>query len=474
MLVTPLPTARSVAVIGAGLAGLSAAFELRARGYEVSVFEASHRPGGRTWTKHGLVKSHPMERGAELIGSNHPLWIHYADLFHLHFSAVKDYKTAPIVLGNNPLSKHATKALFHEMDKALDFISARSKTIIDAFRPWTDPSAAVLDAHNVLQFVRHANWSKRCRKAVVQQLEADNGVLAQNQSLLGLLAMVKGGGMERYWIDTEVYRCRRGAQALALAFAAALSALKSSIHCNLPVIGIDASGLKVKVQTNSESVEFDDVILAVPPSAWLKISCLPASLASLLGGSPQMGKNTKTLMAFRHRFWKKQHHGPSSTQSGPIDETWETTEAYSNPEYGMVGFAGADHAAKLSKMSDPQAIAASTACLQRTYKGLQAQILRDKSGNFRAEFVNWPTRDWAWASYSFPNCGDIMKWGPIFDVGFCGRLHFAGEHTCYAFTGYMEGALQSGYRLARKLAARDQVPWAQTVPPLPTPKGTNR
>ena len=37
-----------------------------------------------------------------------------------------------------------------------------------------------------------------------------------------------------------------------------------------------------------------------------------------------------------------------------------------------------------------------------------------------------------------------MHWGPKFSEGYRGKLHFAGEHTCYAFTGYMEGALQSG------------------------------
>jgi monoamine oxidase len=34
-------------------------------------------------------------------------------------------------------------------------------------------------------------------------------------------------------------------------------------------------------------------------------------------------------------------------------------------------------------------------------------------------------------------------------------LHFAGEHACYKFAGYMEGALTSGLKIARRLAARD-------------------
>jgi monoamine oxidase len=37
------------------------------------------------------------------------------------------------------------------------------------------------------------------------------------------------------------------------------------------------------------------------------------------------------------------------------------------------------------------------------------------------------------------------------------KLHFTGEHTCYAFMGYMEGALSSGYRIARRIAVRDDL-----------------
>jgi monoamine oxidase len=57
-----------------------------------------------------------------------------------------------------------------------------------------------------------------------------------------------------------------------------------------------------------------------------------------------------------------------------------------------------------------------------------------------------------------------MNWGPKLSDGYEGKVHFAGEHTCYVFTGYMEGALQSGYRLARKLVHRDGQKWSQ--PPI--------
>jgi len=106
---------RSIAVVGAGLAGLSAAYELRRRSYEVRVFEASDRVGGRTWSDHSFVAHHVMERGAELIGANHPLWLTYADTFHLAFSDVKEYETSPIYLGNHRLSPDEADFLYEHM-----------------------------------------------------------------------------------------------------------------------------------------------------------------------------------------------------------------------------------------------------------------------------------------------------------------------------------------------------------------------
>ena len=70
--------------------------------------------------------------------------------------------------------------------------------------------------------------------------------------------------------------------------------------------------------------------------------------------------------------------------------------------------------------------------------------------------MDWPGDAWTRASYSFPAPGQVTTMGPILREG-VGRLHFAGEHACYAFVGYMEGALNAGTALARRLAQRDGV-----------------
>ena len=70
--------------------------------------------------------------------------------------------------------------------------------------------------------------------------------------------------------------------------------------------------------------------------------------------------------------------------------------------------------------------------------------------------MDWPSDTWVKASYSFPAPGQVTVQGPTLRQGF-GRLHFAGEYTCYAFIGYMEGALSSGVAAAKRIAIQDGV-----------------
>ena len=71
-------------------------------------------------------------------------------------------------------------------------------------------------------------------------------------------------------------------------------------------------------------------------------------------------------------------------------------------------------------------------------------------------FMDWPGDEWTMAGYSFPAPGQITRMGPLLHKGM-GRLHFAGEHTSYKFVGYMEGALNSGATIAKRIATRDGV-----------------
>jgi monoamine oxidase len=74
-----------------------------------------------------------------------------------------------------------------------------------------------------------------------------------------------------------------------------------------------------------------------------------------------------------------------------------------------------------------------------------------------SKFMDWIGDKWTKGSYSFPAPGEVTTTAPLLRRPFARRLHFSGEHTCNAFVGYMEGALQSGLRVAESLAKRDKV-----------------
>ena len=76
-------------------------------------------------------------------------------------------------------------------------------------------------------------------------MTADNGVVTEWQSYLANLAMVKGGGLEKYWNESEVYRCKGGNQQLARKLVAAIGAARVLTRMPVRSIAVDDRGARV-------------------------------------------------------------------------------------------------------------------------------------------------------------------------------------------------------------------------------------
>jgi len=477
---------RSVIIVGAGLAGLCAAYELKKLGYIVKVYEARHRVGGRAYSFR-FARNKIVEGGGELIGRNHPLWCGYAQNFNLKFSDVFDYGNSPVRFNGHTLTFEESNALADAMDPHIERLNHLADSIVDPFEPWTNANSAWLDETSL------ANWlaslkcptgiSKKGRAALEQQLVADNGRTAAEQSLLGVLAMIKGHGVDRYWTDTEVYRCIGGNDQLAQRFRDELG--DGVVHTGIKVTAISEKKGVVTVELahtteqdeendlepepNSRTpnahkrkqlkpVRADEVILAIPPSVWHLIQFKDRDLRAKLKQAPRLGVNTKNLFAFESRFWQNYSSSPTLTDSdGPVDMSWETSEdihkvkVNRNPDFTFVAFSGASHSQSLVNLASDQAReAAVLQQLRSVYPGIDTQITNSK-------FMDWPRKFFTQGSYYFPAPKEVSAWGPFWKTGYLDWLHFAGEHTSYAFMGYMEGALSSGFRLAHRLAVRDKL-----------------
>ena len=439
-----------VVVIGAGFAGLACADELAAAGYRVTVLEARNRVGGRVLTFRDLIKDKTVEGGGELVGPNQPTWMAYAKRFGLQFVELPWNPCDVVALGDGLLAPDVAKKTWAEMRSALERINAEAEAI-DPFRPWTSPNAKQLDARSLDDWIRQIDVDRRCQELIEIQWTGINGLIPAWQSWLGILAIVRGGGLQKFWDETDTLHCVGGTQQLAEKLAESLVSQRgqSVMRLDTPVQAIRLRDKIVIVElADGTTIEADDVVLTVPPSTWNKIAFDPPLPPQL---TVPMAASTKYLAVFDKPIWNDLQRQPNAMCRGPIQLTWETTAGQGDAgPHALVAFAGGRAADECRGWPAEEREARCRAALDRLYPGANKAITSGR-------VVDWVSDAWARGTYSFPAPGQVTTVGPLLDRGHHNHLHFAGEHCCYAFVGWMEGALASGVRTARRLAERDGV-----------------
>jgi monoamine oxidase len=433
---------RKVVIIGGGFSGLACAYELQSAGAHVTVLEARKRVGGRVLSFHDVIRTKTVEGGGELVGSNHPTWVAYAKRFGLSFSDVTESETLdfPVVLDGKRLTSKESEALYEEMEAAYKTMIADARPI-HADQPWRSAYADRLDRRSTADWVKRLAVSDRCKHAITTELTADNAVHTSRQSYLGNLAQVKGGGLERYWTESEVYRCRGGNDRLARSLAAEIGTAHLRLETPVREVTTHEHGVTVRC-ANGEVIEADDAVLAIPPTTWHNIRFNPRLPRAL---RPQMGVAVKYIGAVKNRFWEKRGLAPDALTDEMISMTWDGTDDGKSDAPGAVlmTFSGGPPADRCRRAYRREHDTAFVEELNEIYPGFRENFVRGR-------FMDWPSDLWTGAGYSFPAPGEVTRVGPALRAG-VPHLHFAGEHTCYKFVGYMEGALNSGAAVARRL-----------------------
>jgi monoamine oxidase len=316
---------------------------------------------------------------------------------------------------------------------------------VDAARPWTSPGARTTDARSLGDWIGALDEPPEVRTTFAAIAAADNAQDVRRQSLLGFAAMVKGGGVERFWTDSETHRCRSGSQSLALALARELG--PERIRHGVPVARVEHGGSAVRLGlADGSSFEADHAVLATPPSAWRHVAFEPPLPAAL---APQMGPVVKHLAVLGRRAWEGTGQGPDALSDGDVGLTWETTDTQPGEGTALCAFSGGPGAEAVRAWPAAERDARYGERLAPMVPGVPEAVLRSRT-------MDWSAERWTGAGYSFPAPGEVTRVGPLLHDGI-GRLHFAGEHACPAFVGYMEGALASGVAVAGRIAARDGV-----------------
>jgi monoamine oxidase len=392
-------------VIGAGLAGLSAAEELAGDGWEVRVVEARDRVGGRTWSR-TLSVGVTVEMGAEFVLPQNTEVAALAERLGLSLSdrGVRYGSREP---------RGGLGATMAEMREAAAEIAARLE----------DPGADGLSARELLDSLA---LGAAAREAALARLEISAAASADQVPATALEGLAHIG-------EQPTPSVAGGNQRLALELA---SRLGDAVRLRDAAVAVEWAAGAARVECASgASHDGDACVVAVPASVIGRIRfdpLLPRTLGEALS-EIRYGHAAKLFVPLSETA------GPSAVMSVP-ERYW----CWTGSEAPVVScFAGS--AAALEGLE----VGTGPGRWLESLARLRPELALAPEG---AMLSTWDDDPWIGAAYSIAPRADVTA----ALAGPSGALTFAGEHTAGPFHALMEGAIRSGRRAARALQARAQ------------------
>lgn len=433
-----------VIVVGAGLAGLTAAVRLKEMGAKVSLIEARNRVGGRVLTIRGaFAQGQHAEAGADFIDEGQHEIIRLVKEQELTLHSILKQGFAFV---RHPSPSRRRRHILSG-EEVWNTLSHALRPLVTAYRRadkrWDSLIAGQLARQSVAQWLDEVKADSNV-KAIVRGLR---GFFLADPEELSLLALVDqlAGDVPR---QTAMYRIEGGNDRLPLVLA---ERLREDLRLNSVVRAIcqDRNSVRVKVETSNgqESlIQGKYVILAVPTPTLRSIHMqppLPALQARAIC-SLKYGRNTKALLQFDKSFWRRKGRPQACGTDAPTGAFWDANEE----QVGEVGILTLMAGGQASE--DTQKIVA-----QRGVEGLVDALewMGSRSATLlHSRIVTWEDDLWAQGGYAY--------FDPSFDPHLRewlarphGRIVFAGEHTSVNWQGYMNGAVESGLRAVEEVCA---------------------
>ncbi len=429
-------------MVGAGLAGLSAARDLQRAGAAVHVLEARDRPGGRV-EQVEIADGRTVQMGGELVGDFHTAYLelagelglslrpsYVADPGEITFDLVDGLwcgDDVPWMTDADRADGARVAALFAELSRS-----------VDADDPWSHPDAARLDALSVNGWLREVGAAPAVIRArEVAALSAAGGS-GERVSMLSALRMdAAAGSLGDYDLDVwESMTVVEGSATVALRMAAELG---DRLRLSAPVRRIAVDGRVEVGLADGERLTADAVVCAVPVGPLRDIALeglSPQRLASLR--RQRHARAGKVVVAYDAPFWHELGRNGLCESENLFGSTWPQSEGV------------------LSILVPPERLLhhLSTADEVRREEVLAALVrIYDDRAAGPAAYLQ---RDWGVDPFTL---GYVTQWAPG-DVMAVGPLHGTHEPPFYVagsdhwVAGFMEGAVRTGRAAARAILAR--------------------
>jgi monoamine oxidase len=443
-----------IAIVGAGMAGLNAAYKLQQAGLPATIFEGANRTGGRMFTATSLLaEGLTTELGGEFIDSTHEEMLNLMTEFGLERLDTR----APEAASLKPETYFINGRHYTQAQAARAFVPIAKRILVDydalgdVVNYQTEGGGTKLDRQSVAQYLDGLGVSGWMRELLDVAYVTEYGLDAGEQSALNFVFLIGSGDLEDAETfallgeSDERYKIRGGNQRLVDELARRLQPQIRTLH-RLEAIRTRGSGFTLTFQADGKSVdeEADVVILTVPFSILrdIKLEVPLPELKQRAIRELAYGANAKVLVGFRGRPWEKLGYSGATYSDQTFQLAWANSLLQPGTAGGLTLYSGGKLAHDVGQGSAEAAAARLMPGIERAYPGATAEL------NGKVSRFHWPTFPWTKGSYS---CYKPGQWTTIAGAEGLpvGQLFFAGEHCSYDFQGYMNGAAQSGADTAR-------------------------
>jgi monoamine oxidase len=445
-------TDRRIAIVGGGLAGLTALRTFADAGIAARLYEARGRLGGRIFSASGPA---PSDDGGQFINSDHEDMLALAQRFGLTLIDRKELDGRTLVIDGDRLVTEA------ELVEDLRLIAERIAADAEALDADYEAMAPALDALSVKAYLdRHADaltkpYVRALLEATVRTEYGQESFEASALELIFNLPVVDGSHVNVIGGSDERYVLSGGSGSLIRAL---VEPLMPQIATGRALVAIAESGSSMHLRFADGSIEeADRVILTLPPTVMRTVDfggMLPEPWTTL-AAEIDLSRNEKLNAAYHGRPWIRTmgSSGDCWPLPGGFAEGWDC-----NPAQGDTGvftwFMGGDQCAAASGQ-DPADLR----------KAFEAQARPALPGMTEAATgwqrrTAWTSDPYARGAYSCFRPGQLTRFASLFWIeeggetmqrATAGPLIFAGEHVSDAYAGYMNGAAQTGRLAAQTL-----------------------